>query len=209
MVVALIEGLPVGEQAVWATAAYAGLRMGELRALRVNRVNGLEQAEGYIDVCAGWDAREGEIAPKYEASVRWVPLPETLRAILAAHVTRTKRSGSDFLFGPEADRQFCPDTIQDRADVAWRVAGVQRVTLHLLRHGYGSFLDAAGISDARSRRYLGHAGASVSDRYRHRLLGQLRSDAELLDRYLLGKGAEVVELHPTGAQSGAQETASG
>jgi hypothetical protein len=78
------------------------------------------------------------------------------------------------------------------------------VTLHQCRHGFDSFLDAAGISEARADRYMGHAQNSVGDRYRHRLRGQLAEDAARLEDYLRGEAAEVVTL-PTGAHIGAQE----
>jgi hypothetical protein len=66
-----------------------------------------------------------------------------------------------------------------------------------------SFLDAAGISEARADRYMGHAQNTIGDRYRHRLRGQLAEDARRLEEYLKGDAAEVVPL-PTGAQTGAQ-----
>ena len=83
--------------------------------------------------------------------------------------------------------------------------GLDRVTLHQCRHGFDSFLDAAGISEARADRYMGHAQSSVGDRYRHRLRGQLAEDANRLEEYLQGDVAEVVAL-PTGAHTGARET---
>ena len=75
--------------------------------------------------------------------------------------------------------------------------GLDRVTLHQCRHGFDSFLDAAGISEARADRYMGHAQSSVGDRYRHRLRGQLAEDANRLEEYLQGDVPEVVAL-PTG-----------
>jgi hypothetical protein len=78
------------------------------------------------------------------------------------------------------------------------------MTLHQCRHGFDSFLDAAGISEARADRMMGHAGTTVGDRYRHRLRGQLAGDAKRLEEYLQGDVAEVVTL-PTGAQTGAHE----
>jgi integrase len=94
---AMLAALPVSERALWATAFFAGLRRGELRALRVSDVHGLEEApESYIDVVRSWDDKEGEIAPKSAAGTRRVPLPETLRGLLADHVDRAKRSGDEF-----------------------------------------------------------------------------------------------------------------
>ena len=159
-------------------------------------VHGLEEGtEAYIDVVRSWDDKEGEIAPKSSAGTRRVLLPELLRAMLAEHVARTERRGDDFIFGASGRSPFSPSYVRATADRAWTLAGIPRVTLHECRHGYASFLDAAGISEARADRYLGHAGTTVSDRYRHRLRGQLESDAALLDAYLSGRGGRVIRLH--------------
>src|SRR4029079_11563102 len=42
-------------------------------------------------------------------------------------------------------------------------------------------------------------GTTITDRYRHRLRGQLESDGALLDAYLRGEGATVIALPLTGA----------
>jgi hypothetical protein len=63
------------------------------------------------------------------------------------------------------------------------------------RRGFaGASAKLAVPSEARADRYLGHAGTTVSDRYRHRLRGQLETDAELLGGYLRGEAAPVVAL---------------
>ena len=50
-----------GDRAFWATAIYAGLRRGELLALRWEDV---DLASGVIHVRRGWDTIKGEIEPK-------------------------------------------------------------------------------------------------------------------------------------------------
>jgi integrase len=55
--VVLIAAVDVDERALWATAFYAGLRRGELRALRWKHID-LEAR--VIHVSRGWDAIEGE-----------------------------------------------------------------------------------------------------------------------------------------------------
>lgn len=65
-----------GDQAIWATALYAGLRLGELQALRVEDV---DLAAGVVRVERGWDPVEGEIQLKSEAGRRKVPIAAVLR----------------------------------------------------------------------------------------------------------------------------------
>jgi integrase len=123
--------------------------------------------------------------------------------ILAAHVTRTQRSGADFLLGTTADSPFSTSYVRKRAREAWKAAELKPVTLRQLRHAHRSFLDAAGISEARADRVMGHARHTVGRRYTHQLRGQLAEDAARLDAYL-NREAGVLVPFPTGAVSGAQ-----
>jgi integrase len=56
----LLEALPEVDRALWATALYAGLRLGELRALTWACI---DLDTGLIHVVRSWDAREGPIEP--------------------------------------------------------------------------------------------------------------------------------------------------
>ena len=56
-VTALLDALPLAERAAWSCAFFAGLRVGELRALRWRRVR---FDAGVITVEAGWDDQDGE-----------------------------------------------------------------------------------------------------------------------------------------------------
>lgn len=75
----LIEALPPGDQGLWATAFYAGLRRGELQALRGSDID-LKRSE--IHVQRSWDQEEGPIPPKSKAGTRTVPLLAVLRSYL-------------------------------------------------------------------------------------------------------------------------------
>ena len=69
------------------------------------------------------------------------------------------------------------------------------IGLHECRHSYSSYLDAAGVSEARADRYMGHSNRSIAARYRHQLDGQLAEDAARLEEYLAGAAAgKVVRL---------------
>src|SRR5829696_8732991 len=87
---ALIEALPVSERALWATALYAGLRRGELRALAWSQV---DFDAGVVRVEWGWDDVEGRIEVKSDAGRRRIPLVGNLRKLLAAHQLATGRRG--------------------------------------------------------------------------------------------------------------------
>lgn len=98
-----------------------GLRLGELRALRVEDVD-LEA--GVIRVERTWDAREGAVEPKSRAGRRVVPIVAALRSHLAAHMLRlTWRDG--LLFGRRPDEPFTPGSVNTRAVKAWTAAGLE------------------------------------------------------------------------------------
>ncbi len=63
---ALLGALPTGDRATWATAFYAGLRRGELQALRCSAID-LGASE--IRVERSWDQYEGEIDPKSDVEL--------------------------------------------------------------------------------------------------------------------------------------------
>ncbi|MFL5939795.1 MAG: hypothetical protein ACJ75Q_05755 [Gaiellaceae bacterium] len=108
-------------ESVWATAFLAGLRRGELRALRCSDVDW--PAATSISVSRGWDDVEGEIGPKSKKGKRTVPVAAELRRYLLAHKLASGRDGDELLFGP-----FRPHSVQRRADEAWTAADLPRLT---------------------------------------------------------------------------------
>jgi integrase len=174
-------------RALWATAFYAGLRRGELQAVRVRNVN---LDAGTISVEHGWDAVEGEILPKSEAGVRRVFILDALRPLLSALVDG--RAEAAFVFGSDT-APF--DTRSTERKARRRAPEVEWFGLHEARHSFSTFMDHAGISETRADRYMGHARKEVAGRYRHLLPGQLAEDARRVDEYLAGAVAgKVVQL---------------
>jgi integrase len=74
---------------------YAGLRRGELMALRANRI---DLDANVIRVEYGWDPKAGEIDTKNRKS-RIVPIPAPLRELLLPQLLRTGRRDDDLVFG--------------------------------------------------------------------------------------------------------------
>ena len=97
----LLEAL-TEDRALWATGFYAGLRRGEIRALRVSDINFADGCT-VITVTHGWDDLEGEILTK-NRKPRKAPIGANLRDLLIAHKLATGRDGDDFLFGSTAAR---------------------------------------------------------------------------------------------------------
>jgi integrase len=120
----LLAALPAGDRALWATALYAGLRYGELRALRWGAV---DLAGGTIRVRESWDPKEGSIAPKTRTSRRTTPVPGALRDYLLDHRLRAGEPAEDALvFGGQDGRPFQAAAIYRRADRAWEIDAARR-----------------------------------------------------------------------------------
>jgi integrase len=75
---------------------YAGLRRGELQALRARDV---DRAAGVIEVERGWDEREGVIELKSRAGRRKVPISAVLHDHLTEHRIRVHREDEELMFG--------------------------------------------------------------------------------------------------------------
>ena len=181
---ALLAALPDEDRPLWAVALYAGLRIGELRALRWARV---DFAAGVIRVERGWDDVEGEIEVKTGAGRRAVPLAGLVRRELAALKLRTGRDGTDLVFGRTAALPFVRSTIRSRARAAWKAAGLASLTPHEARHCAASYLIAAGLNAKQLSVYIGHSDIRTTyNRYGHLMPGDEAEATRQLDAYLTG-----------------------
>jgi integrase len=169
------------DRALWATAMYAGLRMGELRALDLREI---DLKTNVIHVRRSWDHVEGPIEPKSRAGRRTVPVPAVLRSILAEHRLGLGRA-EGLAFGRSTDLAFRPWSVNARANAAWKRAGLARITLHECRHTYASLMVAAGVNAKALAVYMGHSSVTVTfDLYGHLMPGNEREAAGLLDDFL-------------------------
>ncbi len=178
----LLEVLSLADQAVWATALYAGLRRGELRALRWGDV---DFEAGLIRVERGWDPKEGPIEPKSRAGKRRVPLAKPLRAFLAAHRLRSGGIQEDLVFRGRGEKPLAPDALIERARKVWKAVGLEPIGLHECRHTYAAFMIAAGVNAKALSTYMGHSTITMTlDRYGHLMPGDEDEAAEMLASYL-------------------------
>ena len=195
---ALLAALDAEDRPVWATAFYAGLRRGELQALRACDID-LEA--NLIAVERGWDQVEGVIAPKSRAGRRSVPLLAILRDYLDRHLRKTGRSGDDLVFGGTARQAFYASTVDGRAKRAWKAANerereaaegegrtpdlLKPISLHLCRHTFASLLIDAGANPKAIQEFMGHSKIQTTfDVYGHLLPGSRDEVRERMDAYL-------------------------
>lgn len=194
----LLEALPSNEQPLWATAFYAGLRRGELRALRWSDVD-LGRSE--IQVDRSWDDYEGPLDPKSETSARTVPMLAVLRDYLDALKLGSGRAGADLVFGRAGEAPFVPSTVRNRALRAWKVANTDEqkragteerkpdllvpISLHEGRHTFASLLIDAGVNAKAISTFMGHSTIDMTfNLYGHLMPGSRDQARELVNRYL-------------------------
>ncbi len=195
---ALLAALDPVDRPVWATAFYAGLRRGELQALRVCDVD----FDGdLIAVERGWDQFEGEIEPKSRAGRRLVPLLAILRDYLQGQIVRTGREGDDLVFGRASREAFYAATVDGRAKRAWGRANeselelaeregrkpspIEPITLHHCRHTFASLLIDSGANPKAIQEFMGHSKIQTTfDVYGHLLPGTRDEVRKRMDAYL-------------------------
>jgi integrase len=209
---ALLAVVPPEDRPIWATAFYAGLRRGELQALRCMDV---DLNANLIHVRKGWDQVEGEIEPKSEAAKRTIPILAILRDQLADQFRRTGRTGKDRLFGRSAREVFYASTVDGRAKRAWRAHNsgereaaaemgsepelLTLLTMHECRHTFASILIDTGANPKAIQEVMGHSKIQTTyDVYGHLLPGSYDDVRARMDAYLaeksLGSG-EPARMH--------------
>jgi integrase len=188
----LLEALPEPQRPLWATALYAGLRRGELMALRFED---LDFDHGVIKVERSYDPKAHEfVEPKSRSGRRTVPMASVLRAYLAsAKLSRSDRTG--LVFSVDGERVFDDRTVAKVATACWRERKLEPVTLHECRHTFASLMIRAGVNVKALASYMGHASITITlDRYGHLLPGNESEAAELLDTLLVGTDTRLTQV---------------
>lgn len=141
--------------------AFAGLRLGEAAGLRVSDVDFLRRTIRVDRQVQGSSRATTIVVPPKHGSARTVHVPEALTDSLAAHVRDVGVWGGDrWLFGPGELLN------RNSAGEQWRTtrrrAGLDRFTLHDLRHYYASGLIQAGCDVATVQKALGHSSPAIT-----------------------------------------------
>ncbi len=150
-------------------ATFCGLRLGELIALRRDRVDVLHRR--VIVTEQGQELRDGTRhygPPKTAAGVRTVALPPHLVADVEDHLLRwVGPRATDLLFtGPHASELYRA-TFNSAWDRARRVVGMDGFHFHDLRHTGNTLAAATGASTKELMARMGHASARAALIYQH------------------------------------------
>jgi len=163
----LIESLSEPCRTVVLVAVLAGLRIGEIAALRWNRV---DFVRGVIQVRETYSDETGFGTPKTRSSVREVPLSEPLRIALQAHRARCSSTDGDTLvFSTKADTPFSPKNMAHRVLRPTCVRlGLRPIGWHVLRHSHATWLSESGATIRAAQDILGQSDMETTLRvYTH------------------------------------------
>ena len=180
----LLGALPPRDRALYASAFFAGLRLGELRALRWRDV---DLGSGRIHVERAMDGTGVTIKPKSRAGERVVPiLTGELRDMLSEHKAASRGEPDDYVFaGTSPTRPFSASAAYRRVRTAWRHAGLGPINLHEARHTFASIAIAAGVNAKVIATYMGHSSIQVTyDLYGKLMPGNEVEAAALFEAYL-------------------------
>jgi integrase len=186
----LLAALPESERAIWATALYAGLRSGELRALRWSAV---DLSRNAIEVRESWDPKEGPVEPKTRRSRRRCRSRTFFESnYTVCGGTKWLRQTTRWSLPPDPRRHSSLSASTATPTALGHHAGIrERLRLHQARHTYASFMIAAGINAKALSSFMGHASITVTfDLYAHLMPGSEAEGAALLDAYLDGQSGE-------------------
>jgi integrase len=180
--------VPVGgeqDAALYVVAAFSGLRLGELRALRWRDVD----LPGSKLTVAGSISAGERTAPKSRRP-RTVPLATTAASALARLAERDRFVGrDDLVFVGPLGEYLDPSALRRRYRRAQKAAELRPLRLHDLRHTFGSLAVRGGVDLATLKQWMGHSRISTTERYLH--AKPRTDDADRLDRAFEGGLAEL------------------
>jgi integrase len=171
---ALVRAAPSDQDgAVYLTAAFTGLRMGELLALRWRDV---DFAGSTIRVRASFYA--GQLTTPKSGKVRAVPMAPDVASALAQLGRREHWIGEDDLvFAGEAGSFLDGSALRRRYKLALEAAALRPLRFHDLRHTFGTRM-IAKADIRRVQEWMGHADIQTTMRYLH--YAPRSEDAELV-----------------------------
>jgi integrase len=144
-------------------AAYAGLRLGELLALRWRDVD----FPGHALTISRAISTGTESSTK-SGRVRRVPLPDQAATALDRLSQRGDYiSGEDRVFCNVLGRTLDGSALRRRFKRARDTVGLRALRFHDLRHTYGSLLAAGGVDLVTIQAAMGHSAFATTGRYLH------------------------------------------
>ena len=164
---------------LYIVAAFTGLRMGELLALRWRHV---DFGDARLLVESALSA--GELRSTKSRKWRAVPLADQPAAALAKLAERGRFTDrDDQVFCGDLGQPLDPSALRRRYGRAQAAAGIRKLRFHDLRHSFGTLV-IREFDPATVKEFMGHAKLSTTERYLH--AKPRRGDAARLTRAFSG-----------------------
>jgi integrase len=184
-VAAVAEAAGPRWEALIVTAAYSGLRWGELAGLRPCDVD-LEA--GTIQVVRKLEEVNGRLSygpPKTAAGHRTVGIPSFVALSIARHLELHAEAGQEGLVFPAAEGgPMRRSNFRRRVwEPSTKAADVHGLRFHDLRHTAATLAAASGTSLKALMARIGHASAAAALRYQHVIDGQDADIVAYLERF--------------------------
>ena len=150
------------DSAIYLTAAFTGLRRGELLALRWRDVDFSNQV---VRVRSSY--ADGALTTPKSGKVRSVPMAPDVAEALAKLGQRENWTGDDDLvFVGQSGSYLDGRALRRRYDAALKRAGLRKLRFHDLRHTFGTRM--IGKADIRRvQEWMGHADIQTTMKYLH------------------------------------------
>lgn len=177
--VELLEALPHHLALPYALAFYAGLRRGEISALRW-----MDVEDEWVNVRRSLDPVAGFVLPK-NGKPRQVPLFGPLRSWL----TGAPRDTTTLILPSRVTSRYGARDLSHLANVCdgyWKPRGLRRIGLHEGRHSFATALVRAGYDIPLVSEWVGHGDPAITLRVYVKPRGRQEGLAGKMDNYLIG-----------------------
>lgn len=194
--------------ALYYTAAFTGMRRGELLGLHAKDVavhaNGTGTLTVHRNIVPGEDGAPAVSTPKTAASHRRITITPDVVAVLKRQAQRVERErrllgaawgGTEAIFPSEVGTYLGPRNTTRQFTALARRAGVPVIRLHDLRHTHASLLIARGIDPKTVSERLGHTSVAFTiNTYQKLFDSQRRAAAFGMDDLLHGTTQPEVSI---------------
>jgi integrase len=164
-------------------ATMAGLRIGEILALRWKRIDFIGESLVVAETC--YKGKFG--TPKTRASRREVPIsPAVVEALKAQYLRSASGSPDGLVFSTRHGGPLASNNLRRRGlQAVCKRAGLPIIDWHTLRHTHGTLLHVQGTPLKVAQAQLGHSHmATTLDVYTHSSVIAQRQAVNLLDEQL-------------------------
>ena len=192
-------------------ACFAGLRLGELQALRRKHVD-LDRAAIRVveQTLVLKDGTHLTGPPKTDAGVRVIALPELVVDELRKHLVSVADDAEALVFGRPGNRPFRRASLYTAWHAATKKLGISGFRIHDLRHTGNTLAAATGASTKELMARMGHSSSRAALIYQH----ATRDRDVVIAKALDGMIREVLERewhangtspNPSTAENGAHD----